>query len=664
MTVECPQVFIIEAANGNGGAICPAGAEFGLGVAPGAHTHTENTQLTYFIGGVSASLNLNCLESTYGPGIDELEIYLQSTTLNAGLSDLPCEKTLDVVLSVVDPSGGVSSSLLHLQVRFYDIRPPQLDSPLNTVYLPCGNTTALAAPVAFDGCTGPVTGTTDDPVIYSQEGEYTVTWDFNDGCGNISHYTQEIIVGEQTPPTINCGVINPVRNTSFGHCHYVAQGTEFEPAFADNCGATLYTPYSQSDNLDGAFFEVGTTAVTWTATDAAGHNASCTVYIQINDGQNPTAICKDITVPLSGFGVANILAADINNGSYDNCGIGSLSASRTQFDCSDIGPNTVTLTATDINGRTANCQSTVTITGDEDCEVSDCINGLNAQGFPCGWTTTNNGISCNGGNKASFNAPTNTFTLQADGCYSANASADESGFISYDLCGSGQLTAHVAGLTLPGYAGIVMRETSAPGAKKVALVYQGSNVLQRYARYTNNGASYPSLIPTAGSRWLRIVRTGNIFKGYHSFNGSTWSFAFTVTVPMQSCIKIGLIAYGPNGASSVTAGFDHVSVVGGNPLKPNAEGQESIYSDPNELMLWPNPVTGQATLTLNESWGRQVTVRVLDGLGRQVRILEADAAAEPDVRLEMGDRAQGVYWVKVRNEEGRSATLRMVVVRE
>ena len=51
----------------------------------------------------------------------------------------------------------------------------------------------------------------------------------------------------------------------------------------------------------------------------------------------------------------------INNGSTDNCKIASITADKTDFDCSNVGPNIVTMTVTDISGNKSTCQSTVTI---------------------------------------------------------------------------------------------------------------------------------------------------------------------------------------------------------------------------------------------------------------------------------------------------------------
>ena len=76
----------------------------------------------------------------------------------------------------------------------------------------------------------------------------------------------------------------------------------------------------------------------------------------------PIALAKNITIQLMN-GRAVISAADIDNGSYDAFGIGSLQISKDSFDCSNIGANEVILTVIDINNNTASATAIVTVTG-------------------------------------------------------------------------------------------------------------------------------------------------------------------------------------------------------------------------------------------------------------------------------------------------------------
>jgi hypothetical protein len=60
--------------------------------------------------------------------------------------------------------------------------------------------------------------------------------------------------------------------------------------------------------------------------------------------------------------MATITADNIYKGSSDNCDATlSLSLSKTAFDCSNVGNNTVMLTVTDNSGIEVNCNAMVTV---------------------------------------------------------------------------------------------------------------------------------------------------------------------------------------------------------------------------------------------------------------------------------------------------------------
>ncbi|MFK8038031.1 MAG: HYR domain-containing protein [Crocinitomicaceae bacterium] len=74
-----------------------------------------------------------------------------------------------------------------------------------------------------------------------------------------------------------------------------------------------------------------------------------------------TAICQNINVYLDGAGNASITPADIDDGSSVSCGTLSLNANQTAFTCADLGPNNVTLTASNGLGGSDNCNAIVTV---------------------------------------------------------------------------------------------------------------------------------------------------------------------------------------------------------------------------------------------------------------------------------------------------------------
>ncbi len=75
----------------------------------------------------------------------------------------------------------------------------------------------------------------------------------------------------------------------------------------------------------------------------------------------PDVVCMDITVQLDPSGTITILGSDVDGGSTDACGIASYDLDVDTFDCSNVGPNDVVLTVTDVNGNVATCMAVVTV---------------------------------------------------------------------------------------------------------------------------------------------------------------------------------------------------------------------------------------------------------------------------------------------------------------
>jgi PKD repeat protein len=89
-----------------------------------------------------------------------------------------------------------------------------------------------------------------------------------------------------------------------------------------------------------------------------------------------------MAVSLDENGEATISVADIDGGSSDNCGIEDISLNITDFNCTHIGSNTVTMTVTDINGNVSTCTSEVVVVDDlaPEAECNDLSINLNEFG--------------------------------------------------------------------------------------------------------------------------------------------------------------------------------------------------------------------------------------------------------------------------------------------
>lgn len=78
----------------------------------------------------------------------------------------------------------------------------------------------------------------------------------------------------------------------------------------------------------------------------------------------PVVITQDITRSLDEFGDLTIVATDVDNGSFDETSEVTLSLDITEFDCTHVGPNVVTLTVTDEAGNSGVGTATVTVVDD------------------------------------------------------------------------------------------------------------------------------------------------------------------------------------------------------------------------------------------------------------------------------------------------------------
>ncbi len=167
-------------------------------------------------------------------------------------------------------------------------------------------------------------------------------------------------------PLLSCPANTSV-NVDAGNCTAVVNG--IDAVASDNCGTTNVswsltgaTIGSGTGNASGALFNVGVTSVTYLVADGNGNAATpCTFTVTVIDNELPTLVCQNINLYLDGLGLATIGGVDIDNGSADACGLASLTTSITNFSCTDIGLNNVTLYATDNNGNIDSCIAMVTL---------------------------------------------------------------------------------------------------------------------------------------------------------------------------------------------------------------------------------------------------------------------------------------------------------------
>ncbi|GEQ86856.1 hypothetical protein ULMS_23640 [Patiriisocius marinistellae] len=191
------------------------------------------------------------------------------------------------------------------------------------------------------------------------------TWLSTDNCGSdIVSCVQTITVEDTTAPTLECPM-DIVVDTDPMQCTAIVTYSLNE---ADTCGNVTV---SQIQGLpSGSEFPIGTTTNEFIVMDDCGNTTECLFTVTVENNTPPEAICQDITVQLDAAGTITIDAADVNGGSGTICSSVNATIDIDTFDCSNIGPNNVTLTVIDNDGNEASCVAIVTV---EDTVIPDVI---------------------------------------------------------------------------------------------------------------------------------------------------------------------------------------------------------------------------------------------------------------------------------------------------
>jgi len=291
-------------------------------------------------------------------------------SLNASPNTFTCGNTGDntVTLTATDVNGNVSTCNAVVSVED-NTDPVALCQNVTVALNASGTGTISAAQVdggSSDICGIQSLGLSLGSFDCGQIGDHIAVLTVTDNNNNVSTCSATISVVDLVAPEAVCHDITLPLDA--GGNASITVG-DIDNNSSDACGI-------QSVTISASAFDcsqVGVNNVTLTVTDVNGNLSSCIGEVTVVDEIAATAVCQNVTVALSAAGTAGTTAAQVNNGSSDNCGIQSLALSQTAFDCSHLGSNTVTLTVTDVNGNVSTCNATV-IVQDNILPVALCRN--------------------------------------------------------------------------------------------------------------------------------------------------------------------------------------------------------------------------------------------------------------------------------------------------
>lgn len=203
----------------------------------------------------------------------------------------------------------------------------------------------VTAPTTTDNCAGPITGTTSDPLVYTSQGNYLITWNFDDGNGNSFNVTQNVIIDDTEAPVPD----NASLATITGQCEVEVTTV---PTATDNCKGQV-----QGTTTDALVYNTqGVYTITWSYDDGNGNVSTQTQTVIVEDTTDPVISGCPTDITLCGAQAVSWTAPTAS----DNCEV-ILTSTHEPGDLFDLGTTTVIYTATDAAGNTATCSFDVTI---------------------------------------------------------------------------------------------------------------------------------------------------------------------------------------------------------------------------------------------------------------------------------------------------------------
>ncbi|MCB9187192.1 MAG: choice-of-anchor L domain-containing protein [Flavobacteriales bacterium] len=287
-----------------------------------------------------------------------------------------------VTLTVTDVNGNASSCDAVVSVA--DTVSPAAVCQNITVQLDASGSASISAydvdGGSSDNCADWSLSVSQASFDCSNLGSNTVTLTVDDVNGNSSSCNATVTVEDDIDPSLVGCPSDITVTASSNDCAPSVNWTA--PTANDNCSATVSSNYNSGDN-----FPVGTTVVTYTATDVAGNSVSCSFDVTINPTQlvvsiSPSTLLCGTNISCAGetdgWATANV-SGGCEPYSYE------WSDGQTTQTAVGLGAGTYTVEVTDANGSVQSESITLTEPNElviDGFEISEYVGGA--------------GVSCNG----------------------------------------------------------------------------------------------------------------------------------------------------------------------------------------------------------------------------------------------------------------------------
>ncbi|MNX28774.1 F5/8 type C domain protein [compost metagenome] len=180
--------------------------------------------------------------------------------------------------------------------------------------------------------------------------------------------------------------------------------------------------------------------------------------------------------------------------------------------------------------------------------------------LPAPWVSTDLGAVTPAGEATHASG---TFTIKGSG-NDIWETSDQFQFVNQPITGDAEIIAKVNSLTNTNTyakAGVMFRETLTPTSKHAMTDVSAAAGVEFLSRDAVSGITTATVATGTAPKWIRIVRSGNVFTSYTSDNGTTWTQLGTPkTIAMANTIYVGMAVTSHANGTLTTGVFSDVIV--------------------------------------------------------------------------------------------------------
>lgn len=502
----------------------------------------------------------------------------------------------------------------------------------------------------------------------------TNTFTATDGFGNSATCSFLVTVNDSDRPVISAVPSNISVGNDAGLCSAIVNWNT--PVVTDNCSATL-----QSSHNSGDMFPVGTTTVTYLATDASGNMDTVTFQVMVNDTERPaiTAVplnivtandagqCNAIvswTAPVATDNCSATLTSTFNSGDVFPAGTttvwyiatdpaGNVDSASFQVTVNDTEVPVITCSgnttlATDSGQCTVSSSSLIIATGTDNCSAVTITNDA-PQTLPAGVTTVTWTATDSSGNTSTCTQQVTVQDLEAPAfSVCPNDISICPGVVTF---ANAEATDNCSAVTVTQTSGPSSGSSLTAGGYTVVYTATDSSGNTSTCSFTITVNPNPTVSVAFGNQANVCVDDGAFQLAGGNPAGGTWSGngvnagMFTPAVAGTGAQTISYQYVDVNGCSATATGIITVSACVG-----ISENGLQVFS------MYPNPVSGSGSFMFSSIENGTLELTDMNG-----KVLQRERIAAGRQDIQLANVAPGTYLVRFVTAKGNVATSRLQV---